>query len=237
MDGTYVSNHPTWHIEDSPWKASQIEKIIRSNAIQFNSVVEVGCGAGQIIHELSSSFPHAQFYGFEISQQASTFWSRQESDRVHLQLRDFLETSDFYDLLLLIDVFEHVPDYMGFLKSLSLRSKYFIFNVPLDMHLLGVTLDHQIDVRERYGHLHYFSRATALQTLIDTGYEVIDNFYAPGFLGAPPASSRKTTQQKVLYPLRYLIHKISPKWNAKLLGGSSLMVLAKNGVSPSWEKD
>ena len=27
-DGEYVRKHPTWHLEDSPWKAQQVVKIL-----------------------------------------------------------------------------------------------------------------------------------------------------------------------------------------------------------------
>jgi Methyltransferase domain len=226
-DGTYLSNHENWHIEDSPWKAEQIEKIINQNNITFNTAVEVGCGAGGVIHELASKFPTGKFSGFEISPQASKFWPQFERNNLSFTIKDFLETSEIYDLLLLIDVFEHVPNYMSFLESILLRSKYFVFNIPLDMHLVGLLLDNQINARDKYGHLHYFSKATALRTLSDTGYKVVDYFYAPGFLGAPPESSRKTWKQKLLYPPRSFFYSLSPEFSTKLLGGASLMVLAQ----------
>ena len=46
-DGTYLDNNPTWHEEDSTWKAKQIKKIIESNALIPNKICEVGCGAGR----------------------------------------------------------------------------------------------------------------------------------------------------------------------------------------------
>ena len=45
-DGTYFSNNRTWHVEDSPWKARQIEGIMEQNRLNPMTVCEVGCGAG-----------------------------------------------------------------------------------------------------------------------------------------------------------------------------------------------
>jgi SAM-dependent methyltransferase len=225
-DGTYLSNHETWHTEDSPWKAQQISKLIKRNDIKFCDAVEVGCGAGRIIYELSEVFPDSEFFGFEISSQAEKFWNQYQRSNLKIELNDFLETSHSYDVLMLIDVFEHVPDYLGFLEALSSRSKYFIFNIPLDMYIAGLLLNHHGFIREKYGHLHYFSKETALQTLEHTGYKIVDYFYAPGFSGVPPQSGRKTWKQKLIYPFRKLAYGISPGLNAKLLGGTSLMVLA-----------
>jgi hypothetical protein len=226
QDGTYLANHETWHTEDSPWKAEQIVKLIGKNNVVFESAVEVGCGAGGVVYEVAGKFPTSKFSGFEISPQAKAFWPRYQRENLSIHLEDFLTTSNFYDLLLLIDVFEHVPDYMGFLTLLSSRSKYFIFNIPLDMHLVGLLLDNQVHARKKYGHLHYFSKETALQTLTDTGYTVVDYFYAPGFSGVPAESGCKTWKQKLIYPCRWLMYGISPSLSTKLFGGASLMVLA-----------
>ena len=43
----------TWNSEDSSWKSGQIMQIIKSNEIQPKTITEIGCGAGQILGELS----------------------------------------------------------------------------------------------------------------------------------------------------------------------------------------
>jgi hypothetical protein len=40
----YLDNNPTWHVEDSSWKAGQILKIIQRSNLQPNSICEIGCG-------------------------------------------------------------------------------------------------------------------------------------------------------------------------------------------------
>jgi hypothetical protein len=50
--GEYLKKHPTWHVEDSPWKAEQIIKIMERNRLKPNSICEVGCGAGEILNQL-----------------------------------------------------------------------------------------------------------------------------------------------------------------------------------------
>lgn len=39
---------------------------------------------------------------------------------------------------MLIDVFEHIEDYMDFLRSINSRAKYFVFHIPLDMYIQGL---------------------------------------------------------------------------------------------------
>ncbi len=38
-DSNYLQANPTWHIEDSPWKATQILKMLDRNKLQPKSVV------------------------------------------------------------------------------------------------------------------------------------------------------------------------------------------------------
>ena len=53
--GDYLENNPTWHVEDSPWKAQQIIKMMRRNNIRPKTVCEVRCGAGEILRQLQLS--------------------------------------------------------------------------------------------------------------------------------------------------------------------------------------
>ena len=52
-DGEYKAKNSDWHVADSPWKANQISKIINKNKIVASEICEVGCGAGEILRQLS----------------------------------------------------------------------------------------------------------------------------------------------------------------------------------------
>ncbi|MEJ6643062.1 MAG: class I SAM-dependent methyltransferase, partial [Akkermansiaceae bacterium] len=115
----YLKTTKTWHSEDSPWKADQICEIIRRNKLSPRSIAEIGCGAGAILDELSKKplLKGTNFYGYDISPQAIELCKKIESDRIHFECEDLLEQHDdskIFDILLVIDVFEHVPDYLGF---------------------------------------------------------------------------------------------------------------------------
>jgi tRNA G46 methylase TrmB len=67
-DGQYLDANPSWHVEDSPWKAGQIQKMIERNKLQFSSMAEIGCGAGEILRQLQLLYPSCQYHGYEISE-------------------------------------------------------------------------------------------------------------------------------------------------------------------------
>ncbi len=67
-DGTYLARNPTWHEQDSAWKASHIARLIQRNDLRPSTVCEVGCGAGEILNQLSVMLGQAmRFWGYEIS--------------------------------------------------------------------------------------------------------------------------------------------------------------------------
>lgn len=224
--GKYLANNPTWHEEDSPWKARHIVKMLSQNNLQPQSICEVGCGAGEILNQLYHMLPdNVSFSGFEISPQAYEISKQKAKERLNYYLKDLLKEPECrFDLLLAIDVFEHIEDYFGFLRKIQTRAEYKIFHIPLDISVQRVLLGKPILKRRRdVGHLHYFTQETALATLEDTGYEIVDHFYTASSLDLP-ASSLLYSLGKL--PLR-LAGMLNKDMAARILGGYSLMVLAR----------
>lgn len=122
-----------------------------------------------------------------------------------------------------IDVFKHVEDYFGFLRRLKKKANYKVFHIPLDLSVQAVLRMKPI-MRQRLsvGHIHYFTKETALATLHDTGYEIIDYFYR----NASKLPNRNWESKILRFP-RKILFWINQDMAARLLGGFSLMVLAK----------
>lgn len=222
-DGSYRQLNPDWHTGDSQWKASRIDALLDRNRIAYSSCVEVGCGAGQVVANLARLRPGPSYRGYDVSPDAISYWQRNPGD-VEYHCADFQKGTDQYDLLLLIDVFEHVEDYMGFLKRLRSRAQWFVFHIPLELHVSAILRDRQLHSRQQVGHLHYFSSATALATLVDCGYAPICHELTP--LALETRESRRPITG-IANVLRQVIAAASVDFAARLLGGYSLLVLAK----------
>jgi hypothetical protein len=223
-DGSYLKKNNTWHFEDSSWKCAQIVKLLSNNDINPNTFCEVGCGAGGVLSELSLAFENSNLFGFEISPQAYELCKLKESRKVHFELGNIFDTNDCYDVVLCLDVFEHVPDYMGFLSNLKSKGEYKVFHIPLDISVFSVLSGRMTNSRSSMGHLHYFTPSSAIDTLEDCGYEVLDSFFTAGFLRS--SRSTKLKSRLALIP-RKLLYKLSPRILARIFGGCSLIVLAK----------
>jgi hypothetical protein len=89
-----------------------------------------------------------------------------------------------------MDVFEHIEDYLGFLRTIRSKADYKIFHIPLDLTVVSVLCGEMTKRRMTDGHLHYFSQETAIATLKDCGYEIIDGFLTAWFLDLPGGGLR-----------------------------------------------
>jgi len=218
----YLQHNPTWHQEDSEWKASQIDKMLKKNNLVPESGLEVGCGAGAILHHLAKQYPGTKFVGSDISDAALEMAKAYESDKISFTKE--VPPGAHYDVLMMMDVFEHVDDYIGFLKEHRPLAKHHIFHIPLDMTVYKIlrpkVLMHN---RLNIGHLHYFTKEAALETLRYAGYEIVDYDYTLWGLELPQPTLLKKIGR---WPL-WLLSKINKDLAAKTLGGMSLIVMAK----------
>lgn len=225
-NGAYLRNNPTWHEEDSPWKAAQIVRMLQKNGVVPSSVCEVGCGAGGILQAMAAHYgEQVRFAGFEISPQAYELCKAKSGPNIRFFLKDLCdEPEGAFDVVLAIDVFEHVEDYLGFLRRLKGRGTYTLFHIPLDLSVQSVLRGSPIlDARASVGHLHYFTKETALATLKDTGYAIVDHCYTKSSLELDSVAA----ETKLVRLPRRLLFALSPDWAARVIGGFSLLVLAR----------
>jgi len=223
-DGTYLAHNPTWHEEDSPWKAKQISTMLRKNKMNPRTVCEIGCGAGGILSCLAAEAePTTQFVGYEISPQAFEICKGKQRQNLHFCLGDLLDEKDAsFDVVLAIDVFEHVEDYIGFLRRLKTKGRYKIFHIPLELSVQTVLRSTPIlKSRAGLGHLHCFSKETALASLQGAGYEIVDYFYTKSAVERTGPSWKR----RLMRIPRKLFFPIHQDMAVRILGGYSLLVL------------
>jgi len=223
--GKYLANNPSWDEEDSEWKAKQVLKIIENNSLNPKSVVDVGCGAGGVLAKLHDSLPNVYYSGFEIALDVCGFWVKHSSRKINFSIANFLEEDTVYfDVLLLLDVFEHIPNPFEFLSALQGRAKYYIFHIPLDLSAISVVRESPLlHVREKVGHIHYYTKGMAISLLEECGFQIVDW----SFTGAAFTNPRPTWMSMLAALPRCLFFAINRDLGVRMLGGDTLIVLAK----------
>lgn len=226
VSGVYLEKNPNWHVEESPWKAKHIMRMLARNGIAPETIGDVGCGAGEVLKQLQEKMdPTCSFWGYDISPQAFELAQGRANERLHFKLADIKQERDaYFDLILVLDVIEHLEDYFSLLRAIRPKSDYKIFHIPLDLSVQTILRRNGLPkVREWYGHVHYFTKDIALQVLRDLGYDVLDYCYTAR---AIEQSTQEIPRNLMKLP-RKLLFAIHKDLAARILGGWSLLVLAK----------
>lgn len=174
QDGTYLEKNPSLHEEDSEYKFSYIRKLlldVRPEGERFR-VLDIGGGAGlvaaQVCQFLSTKGVPVECHAFDLS---TDMLAKQKANNpfVTLATSDFKEIKNCgaYDLALLIDVIEHIPDNDSIADEVDRLSSYVIYNIPIEYNLLDWLRN--IYLSGRYyasqtasiGHVHFFSVSSA----------------------------------------------------------------------------
>jgi hypothetical protein len=122
--------------------------------------------------------------------------------------------------MLALEVVDHVEDYLGFLRMLKTRSEWKIFSFSLDFSAQSaIRKGALLQRRVVHSHRHHFSKETAVRTLEETGYEVVDCTYTSALAFSGLARLSK--------PLRVVTYNLNQDFAVRLFGGYSLLVLAR----------
>ena len=225
VSGEYLQKIPQWHTEDSPWKAKGVLQMFERNKLTPRKICEIGCGAGEVLRQLQLSMdPKCSFWGYDIAPAAIELCCDRENERLHFRLGDVTKARDAdFDVLLLLDLLEHQENYFSFLRDIKPLAPYKLFHQVLDLSVYSLILRDGLTKRRKVlEDLHFFTKDTVLQALVDEKYEILDWFYAPRSIYRSSKMTEKIRQLPRAFC--FALHK---DFAVRLLGGYTLFVLAK----------
>jgi len=218
-DGTYLAANPGWHSEHSRWKAAQCQALLSELRIEPSSICDVGCGAGGVLARLGEAYPQAKLSGFDPSVAAI-----QMAQRDHPAI-DFAvgEVEGEFDLVLVMDVIEHVEDCFGFVRGLRPHADVLLIHIPLELSCFYLWRNVLMTNRRHLGHIHYFTRDTALALLTDAGFEILADRYTPSYVD----HAARDPKSRVVTAIQRAGFRLAPDRSSVLIGGYSLLVAAR----------
>lgn len=155
---------------------SQIWPLICS---QPASILEVGAAAGLTLKWLKSRFPEAKTTGVEINGELLPELHRNVDIALIGPIEEVLPRLETYDLILCLDVLEHLTDPAGILRSLSRHLSALgqvIVSLPNVAHLsvsLPLLLRRQFDYKDAgildRTHMRFFTERSVLGLLNESG--------------------------------------------------------------------
>jgi cyclopropane fatty-acyl-phospholipid synthase-like methyltransferase len=223
QDGTYASKNSAFGDDNAEMKISRALDACRQYALNPRTLAEVGCGGGAILLGVAEALGVESAVGFEPMPEACVVAKSRETNQVTFCDETVgPESNSDFDLVLCFDVFEHIEDYFSFLRNLRNLGKNFLFHIPLDMCAQMVARGEPIQrVRDEVGHIHYFSKDSAMASLRECGYKIGGSFYTNGADG-----NYSGKMFRLMKMPRKVAFALNRDLAVRILGGFSLMVWA-----------
>jgi len=166
-----------------PWELARFEVMYSFIQKHFTvtenaNILDVGCGDTFVVSELQKRMPSLNYYAIDTAFDDKLIQDFQhESIELYKNISDLEGVIKHANLVLLMDVIEHIKDEKTFLNDLLQKDfinadSLFLITVPAYQSLFS---EHDVFLK----HYRRYSRKALLQTLKATGFEIIDsgNFF------------------------------------------------------------
>lgn len=207
MDLREVKSRKNAILNRHPWELARLEVVdhllngIIKNADDY-TILDIGCGDIYFITELSNRYPKAHFYAIDI----------EFTDELINELKSLVLNKNIYlfksldeasshlkkpaDLVLLLDVVEHIKEDVQFLTSLSKNT-----SISFDTNIIITVPAHQrlFNSHDYFlGHYRRYTNASLLNTIQKSGFTKIELGYF--FLSLIPPRFLQVLKEKVIKP-------------------------------------
>jgi len=246
LSGEYLRKNPSLHVEDSDWKAGIIAPFVDRFALIHSrsplKVLDVGGGAGVLLSMIVERLRReagrpVTKYAIEFTPEMVEVQKSNNPDLEHVE-QGSIEATSFrakeFDLVLLIDVLEHLPNAETALREVRRIGRYAIVKIPLEdtlhfrlMNALrgGSLRRHAI---ESVGHVQSFSIATYRKAIHSVDGTILDERFTNIFrylLASPLHRSKMSTWQRCRNLICSGASSVAPRLTARFFRDHVLMLV------------
>ncbi len=183
----YIAKNPKLALDEAELKSKQIQKFL--GPIKVGSLLDVACGAGGITKIMDEQLESKRTVGLDISEtMIKTAKRRDKGGKVTWICQDIFnyKTNHKFDLVLGIDIIEHIDNDLGILKKISTLGKKVLIKVPMEDSVLDNKIIRRLGIRdpwkeseEKYGHINHYNERGLLKLFHDAGFRIIKQGYIP----------------------------------------------------------
>lgn len=236
---TYIENNPNLHAEDSEFKYQNIITFLGSIKVEDKKIkiLDIGGGAG-VIGKLVLDFFQSRkikvsFHSLDLSTKMLEIQKLNNPSiekLMNIEIEKCLEKD--YDLILMIDVIEHIQKKDETAEFLNTISKYIIYNIPIEINLFdylkNITLlfKYYKNQKKVLGHVHFFTYKKA-QDFLKTHHEIVTSYFKPYCFYLKESEYESYIKLKKIFfrnleiNLSCIIHKKLPKLSKYIIQGSN----------------
>ena len=164
------------------WKTEQLVKLVPAHLV-FNNILEIGCAIGILLNNIAEHFSIKNIFGLDISSENIKVARDLYPDGTFFQgtiddLSTIFRNKAFtkFDLVILSDIIEHVPDDLRFLSTVKEISSYVLINLPLEKCYKN--RNRKYGMEDPSGHLRCYDEKEALSLINKAGLNIINSFTA-----------------------------------------------------------
>ena len=151
-----------WRALGARNKSANVMALCRRGGVNPQTVVEIGCGDGALLHALSDHGLAARYDGFELSGPAAAIAAGRGipgAGRIEAYDGERVPAADgAYDLAVVSHVLEHVPEPASLLAEAARVAEHVLIEVPLEDNHSAKRPRKRAEAL-RIGHIQAFSRA------------------------------------------------------------------------------
>ena len=154
------------------WKNKYMISLI-SKKPGINKIIEIGCATGDLLQRFPINVKPENRFGIDISKKNILFAKKNypKINFIHGTIDNLDFPKNYFDLLILSDIIEHVEKPLQFLRKTSQISKYIVINLPLQKCQYYKNRKYGPDDED--GHLRAYNFDEALSLIGRSGLKII----------------------------------------------------------------
>jgi SAM-dependent methyltransferase len=176
----YLERNPELDADDAPRKAALITEVCTSSGIdRAETLLEIGCGSGALLHEMSARLHPSRSVGVDYSTAiAAAGRARHGHEVARADGAALPFRSGAFDLVYFADVLEHVLEPELFLREVARVGRRVAFLIPIEAGIVSTPIYVSRRLRgkgtnyEQYGHIWRWLRPEILRLVRAAGLKL-----------------------------------------------------------------